>query len=128
MNTNFSIKDGLFFVLSGEVLEIPQLVSVEFRPESVPSLDMIWRIDRSNEQVGIFFRGVRNFVIRGRDDEYPPGSGSLLKIAGFSGSVTNFDETELYVEQSNEMDHMTFVMRDTSAFLVKCENATMQRL
>lgn len=128
MNRNFSIRDAVFFELSGEVLDVCELLSVGFRPGSFASVEMIWGIARSNQQLQILFSQIQDFIVRGRDEEYPGQSGSSLGIAGFSDGNPDPVEPELFLEPAQDNNYMTFVMEDRSAFAIKAGNAIMQKL
>lgn len=128
MNRNFSIRDAVFFELSGETMDLCELLSVGFRPGGFPSVEMLWMIPSSNQQLQILFSQVQDFMIRGRDEEYPLQSGATLSIAGFSNGDPDLTEPELYEEPTREMNYMTFVMDDRSAFAIKAATANMRRL
>lgn len=128
MNRNFSIRDAVLFELSGEILDVCELLSVGFRPGSFPTVEMLWRVGSSNQQLQIIFSQVQDFIIRGRDEEYPSQSGAALSIVGFSNGDPDLTEPELYVEPTHEMNYITFVMNDRSAFAIKAGSANMRLL
>jgi hypothetical protein len=128
MNRNFSIRDAVFFELSGEALDVAGLLSVGFRPGISASVEMAWQIAGSNRQLQILFGQVEDFIIRGRDEEYPGQSGSSLSIAGFSNGNPNPNEPELFLEATPENNYMTFVMGDRSVLAVKAAKADMRQL
>lgn len=128
MNRNFFIRDAAFFEFSGEVLDVCQLLSVEFRPGSSPSAEMAWGIQGSNRQLRILFSQVEDIIVTGRDEEYPARSGSTLVIAGFSHGKPDPVQPELYLEPTHEMNYMTFVMADRAAYAIKAAAATMRML
>lgn len=131
MKKNFVIKDGVLFEFSGEVLDLRgdcNLVSVEFQTGVSPCVRMHWGIQGSNQQIQILFSSVEDFIVIGRDPEYPPESGTMLKVAGFSSGTSGVDEGEFYVEPTQEMNYMSFVMDDISSFLVKADSISIRRL
>lgn len=130
MKKNFSVKDAVFFEFAGETLDARgdcELLSVEFRPGAAASVEMNWRVHGSNRPLQILFSQVNNFVIKGRDEEYPLQSGVTLGIAGFS-CVSLSADLELFVEPTPEMNYMTFVMDDESAIFIEAETAVMRHL
>lgn len=131
MNKNFQIEDGVLFTFSGESVDMRgecELLSVELRPGLSPCVEMIWGIDLSNRRIQIVFESVDDFIVKGRDTEYPVKSGAVLAIAGFSNRDDYSYDGEFYVEPTREMKYMSFVMDDTSAFLIKAESANMHRV
>ena len=131
MNKNFQIQDGVLFTFSDESVDMRgecELLSVELRPGSSPRIEMRWRIDRSNQMIEIIFESVDDFMVMGRDTEYPVDSGAMLAIAGFSNRDDYSPDGEFYVEPTRGMEYMSFVMDDMSAFLIKAESANMRRV
>lgn len=131
MNKNFNIKDGVLLECSGELFDLRggcELIGVNFRPGKLSSVEMVWKVDRSNQQIEIDFKSVEDFIVKGRDSEYPLQSGTMLAIAGFSDGVSVGGEDHFYLEPSQEMSYMSFVMDDMSAFLVKAESVSMRRV
>jgi hypothetical protein len=131
MNRNFAIKDAVLFEFLGEVLDLRsecELASVHFQPGIVSSVEMLWSISGSNQHLQILFTQVHCFLVKERDQEYPLQSGVTLLIAGFSSRNLPDFQPELYVEPTYEMNYMTFVMNDSSAFLIKAESGVIRRL
>jgi len=131
MRKNFSINYGVLFEFSGEIYDLRgscELMGVSFRPGSISSVEMIWGIDSSNQQIVIKFTSVEDFIVRGRDSAYPLKSGTMLAIAGFSDGISVGSEDQFYLEPSQEMSYMSFLMDDLSAFLVKAESVSMRRV
>lgn len=131
MKKNFNIKDGVLFELSSETIDLRsdcELGSVEIRPGESPCIEMRWRIDRSNQYIHIHFTSVEDFIVRGRHTEYPTQSGAMLAIAGFSNGAPCGGEDHFYVEPTQEMSYMSFVMDDMSIFLIKAQLASMRRV
>jgi hypothetical protein len=129
MKKNFSIRDGFLFELSDGILDVRgecSLSRVEIYPGSHPAAELIWDIDGSNQILRMSFTGLEDFVIKGRDKDYPFQSGVTLKVAGFSDGSGFVGE--LYVEPTKVMSYISFVMDDMSAFLIKADLANVRRV
>jgi hypothetical protein len=127
MKCNFLIKDAVFFEVSGKVLDKLNLVGIEVFRGTAQAVKTRWQVPCSNQQVIITFTEVTDFIVKGRDRQYPLESGIMLRIAGYSqGNIDEIDD--LYITPSFDFAYMTFVMEDASAFLIKAETASLQRL
>ena len=128
MNRNFAITNAVFFEFCGETIDARELLLVRFQPGQVPAVEMLWKIQGSNQQIEVVFHQVTDFKISGRDEGYPPESGAMLGIAGFSDGNPDTLEPELYLEPTSEMNYITFFMNDRSSISIKANAASMRRL
>lgn len=131
MKKNFNIRDGIIFEFSQEILDMRggcELISVTFCPGNSSTVEIKWKIERSNQLVYIIFSSVEDFIVRKRDAEYPLESGAMLAIAGFRDGVSCEREDQFYLEPTQEMNYMTFFMDDMSAILVRADSAIMRRV
>jgi hypothetical protein len=127
---NFVVKDAVLFGFSGEMIDLRgdcELASVNFYPGKSPSVEVKWDIQRSNHQVHMIFSSVEDFIVRSRDVAYPAESGAMLAIAGFSDGVSCGSDDQFYVEPTQEMNYMSFVMDDRSVILIKAGSAIIRR-
>lgn len=128
MNKNFSIEYAQCFVVSDERSDVRELLSLRFQPGPSASIEIIWALCGSNERAQISFSNVHDFVVKGRDQEYPIESSAMLKIVGFSNGRLDAADQELYLEAVTDVDYMTFIMDDASAILIRAETAILQRV
>ena len=129
MKKNFAIRDAVVFECSDKKFDLRgdcSLVSVEFYPSFSSSVEIKWKVEQSNHHIFMMFSSVEDFIVRGRDSEYPPESGTMLAIAGFSDGAPCRGGEQLYVEPTQEMNYMSFVMDDMSAIFVKAGSVIME--
>ena len=129
MNRNFCVVNGVFFFFAGIEIDVRgtcRLLSVHFRPGASATVEMVWAINSSNQHLSMTFANVDDYIVRGRDFEYPAESGTQLAIAGFSDGVSCSADDMFYVEPTPEMSYMSFVMDDASIFLVKSQSSEIR--
>jgi hypothetical protein len=128
MIRNFTIRDGVIFGFPEEIdlrgdCELSAVTRI-VGPHS--AIEMEWKIIGTNEILRIRFTGVENFEVRRRDEGYPFESAVTLGVSGFCRQFDNA-EADFFVEPSDEMAYLAFVMDDKSAFLIKADAGQMQR-
>ena len=131
MNKNFAIKDAVIFEFGAEIIDLRgdcELVSVNYHPGEDSLVKLKWSIDGSNQNIEMVFSAVENFMIKGRDSAYPQQSGVMLAIAGFTDGTSCGGDDKFYLDASQEMNYMSFLMDDMSTFLIKSESATIRRV
>ena len=131
MKKNFNIKDAVLFEFSGDMIDLRgdcELISVDIRPGHSSTVEIKWKVDDSNQQIHVIFNYVKDFIVRGRDTDYPLESGTMLSIAGFSDGISRENEDQVYSQEpTREMNYMSFVMDDWSAILVRADSVIMRR-
>ena len=131
MKSNFVIEDAVRFVLPDESVDLRgecDLTKVSMLPGNSLRVELVWNIRGSNQQVTIDFREVTSFIVSGRDDAYPFESGTTLAIAGFTDASSFDPDGEIFCEPTQAIAHMSFIMADKSAFLIKAASATLRRM
>lgn len=131
MKKNFDIKDAVLFSFSGDQIDLRgdcELESVSFFPSNNPIVEIKWNIENTNHKLNVKFISVEDFIVRSRDESYPPECGTMLAIAGFSDGISCGSDDEFCIEPSQGMNYMSFVMDDQSAFLIKAGSAIMRRV
>jgi hypothetical protein len=126
MNKNFTIKDAVFLQFDNQLIDLRgecKLQKVIVFPGKSSSIELRWDIDHSNQQVQILFNYVSDFLVTARDREYPAECGSTLAILGFCDGAWPKSEDTLYIEPTFEIDYMSFIMDDRSAYLIKADSA-----
>lgn len=131
MKKDFTIKDAVFFEIQDETIDVRgdcRLISIAFLPGDTSSAEIRWAIQNSNQQLHMKFSLVEDFIVSGRDAEYPASSGSVLAIAGFTGGLEAVGDGQFYVEPTEDRGYMSLSMNDGSAIFVKAESVIIRRV
>ena len=123
------IRDGVIFSFPDQIdlRGDCELVSLTRYVGLHSSVELDWKINGTNQALQIKFSEVEDFQVNGRDLEYPYESSATLGIAGFCQGLALEHDAELFVEPSEEMNYLAFVMDDHSAIFIKAASAYMRR-